>query len=201
MSNPVIGGSIRQVAVQIPQVFHRIEVNSLQSSFDTRFDHFVNIILPQCKTPSMAHCLIYVPSYFDFIRIRNYFKKETMSYVQICEYTKDAKIARARDMFFHSSAHFLVYSERAHFFRRARVKGIRHLVMYQPPSWPNFYPEMINFMQEANQNRRDGGANSMTVTVLYTKYDMMQISAIVGSETAGKMITSEKSTHMFMTGD
>ena len=45
-------------------------------------------MLPQFKGPSMAHCLIYIPSYFDYVRIRNYFKKETMNFVQICEYTK-----------------------------------------------------------------------------------------------------------------
>lgn len=102
-------------------------------------------------------------------------------------------------MFFHSGAHYLIYSERAHFFRRTRIKGIRHLIFYQPPTWPNFYSEMINLMQEAYQNPRDGCAGSMTVTVLYTKYDMMQISSIIGSERASKLATSEKTTHMFMT--
>lgn len=86
--NPIASGSMRHVAVPIAQVFHRIDVSSIQSSFDQRFNHFVNIILPQCKGPLMAHCLIYVPSYFDYVRIRNYFKKENLSFVQICEYTK-----------------------------------------------------------------------------------------------------------------
>lgn len=200
--NPIAVGSIRNVFVQIPQVFHRIDVSSLESSFDKRFNHFVTTILPQYRqTSTMAHCLVYVPSYFDYVRIRNHFKKETVNFVQICEYTKDEKIARARDMFFHSSAHFMLYSERAHFFRRTRIKGVRHIIFYQPPNFPRFYPEMINQMQEANQNKRDGGANSMTVTVLYSKYDVVQVAEIVGSEKAGKMIKSDKVTHMFMTGD
>lgn len=95
----------------------------------------------------------------------------------------------------------MLYTERAHFFRRARVKGIRHLIMYQPPTFPHFYPEMINLMQETNQNPRTGNESSMTVTVLYTKYDMLQIASIVGSERAEKMASSEKATHMFMTED
>ena len=104
-------------------------------------------------------------------------------------------------MFFHSGARFMLYSERAHFFRRTRLKGIRHLIMYQPPTWPNFYPEIINLMQEANQNPRDENNFLKTVTILYTKYDMLQVSAIVGSEQAAMMSSSDKSTHMFMTGD
>ncbi|XP_055322541.1 U3 small nucleolar RNA-associated protein 25 homolog [Sitodiplosis mosellana] len=199
--NPIENGSIKHVAVPIPQMFHRIDVSSIQSSFDQRFEYFINNILPQFKAASKAHCLIFIPSYFDFVRIRNYFKKETMNFTQICEYTKDGKIDRARSMFFHSGAHFMLYSERAHFFRRTRIKGIRHLIMYQPPTWPHFYSEMINLMQEANQNARDGIENSMSVTVLYTKYDMLQIASIVGSAQANEIAQSSKSTHVFMTGE
>lgn len=104
-------------------------------------------------------------------------------------------------MFFHSGAHFMLYSERAHFFRRTRLKGIRHLIMYQPPTWPHFYAEMLNLMQDANQNPRDGINNTMSVTVLYTKYDMLQVASIVGTKQASEMAQSTKSTHIFMTGE
>ncbi|XP_063705619.1 U3 small nucleolar RNA-associated protein 25 homolog [Culicoides brevitarsis] len=196
--NPVDVGSIRHVAVNVPQIFQRIEVSSLDQSFDERFNYFTKTVLPQFKTPTMAHCLVYVPSYFDYIRIRNYFKKEEVSFVQISEYSKDEKVARARDMFFHSSAHFLLYSERAHFFKRTRLKGIRNIIMYAPPAWPHFYAEILNLMHENYQNSRDGCENSMSVTLLYTKYDLMQVSAIVGTERATKMAKVGKTTHMFM---
>lgn len=138
----------------------------------------------------MNHTIIFIPSYFDFVKLRNYFKKEEYSFVQICEYTKDAKVARARDMFFHSDAHFLLYSERFHFFHRIRVKGIRHVIFYAPPTFPGFYSEMCNLMQEGNQNPRAGSESNMTVTILYCKYDIMTLSAIVGNERANKMFRS-----------
>lgn len=201
-ANPIMHGSIRHVLLPLPQIFHRIEVKSIETSFDTRFQYFVNTILPQFKSATMAHCMIYVPSYFDYIRIRNYLKKEETNFTQICEYTKENKISRARTLFYHGGAHFMLYSERAHFFRRTRVKGIRHIIMYQPPVWSHFYPEMINFMHETNQNPRDVIVrNSMTVTVLYTKYDLLQMSAIVGSENVAKMVQTKKHTHMFKNED
>lgn len=95
----------------------------------------------------------------------------------------------------------MLYSERAHFFRRTRIKGIRHLIMYQPPTWPHFYAEMINLMQDANQNARDGIESSMSVTVLYTKYDMLQIASIVGTTQANEIAQSSKSSNVFMTGE
>lgn len=71
--------------------------------------------------------------------------------------------------------------------------------MYQPPNWSNFYPEMINLMQEINQNPNDNVVtNSMTVTALYTKYDLLQLQAIVGTEQTGKLMQANKQTHMFM---
>lgn len=199
--NPISPGSICQVAVQIPQVFHRFDTSSHSQALEYRMEFFTTMILPQYKDRIMNHTLIFIPSYFDFVKLRNYFKKEEYSFVQICEYSKDAKVARARDMFFHSDAHFLLYSERFHFFRRIRVKGIRHIIFYAPPIFPQFYVEMCNLMQEANQNPRSGSGSNMTITILYCKYDIMQLSAIVGAERANKMFGSEKSIHMLMTGE
>ncbi|XP_053681546.1 U3 small nucleolar RNA-associated protein 25 homolog [Sabethes cyaneus] len=200
VANPVKGGSIRHVVVQVPQTFHRIEVKSLEQSFDAKFLHFTSVLLPQLRSITMARCLLYVPSYFDYVRLRNYFKKEELSFVQICEYSKDAKIARARDMFFHGSSHFMLYSERSHFFRRPRIKGIRHLVFYQLPTYPSFYAEMINLMANDYQNRKDGiDASSMTVTVLYTKYDLLRLASVIGTDQASKLAASAKAAHTFTT--
>ncbi|XP_076657128.1 U3 small nucleolar RNA-associated protein 25 homolog [Halictus rubicundus] len=199
--NPIALGSICQVVVQVPQVFHRFEATSHFQALEQRMEFFTTKILPQYKDRIMNHTLIFFPSYFDYVKLRNYFKKEEYSFVQICEYSKDSKIARARDMFYHSDGHFLLYSERFHFFRRIRVKGIRHIIFYAPPTFPGFYSEMCNLMQEFNQNPRAGSDSNMTVTVLYCKYDIMQLSAIVGTERAHKMLGSEKSVHMLVTGE
>ncbi|XP_049539639.1 U3 small nucleolar RNA-associated protein 25 homolog [Anopheles darlingi] len=198
--NRVTHGSIRHVVVRVPQSFQRIEVTSLEGQSNARFSHFVSVILPQARSLTMARCLIYVPSYFDFVRLRNYFKKEELSFTQICEYTTDAKIARARDMFYHGSKHFLLYSERSHFFRRHRIKGIRHLIMYAPPVYPHFYPEMINLMANEFQNLKDGvDATAMTATVLFTKYDSLYLSAILGTDRARTILQAPKSVHRLTT--
>ena len=75
-------------------------------------------ILPQLSDSSKAQTIIFIPSYFDFVRIRNHLRKEDVSSVQICEYSSTAKVARARDLFYHGKKHFLLYTERFHFYRR-----------------------------------------------------------------------------------
>lgn len=173
VKNPPIFGDVRHVTSQLPQVnylivlkaelfdadviimlnislsqiFHRIECSTLDESEDTRLEYFVSNVLPNFREKLMSHTLIFVPSYFDFVRLRNYFKREQIGFVQICEYTKDPKIARARDMFFNHQSDFLLYTERAHFFRRFRLKGIGHLIFYQLPSNPHFYSEMCNLVR------------------------------------------------------
>lgn len=197
--NPIEIGTVSQVLVQIPQVFQKFIVNDHVKAIDERFNFFTTKILPQYKDTIMSNTLIYVPSYFDFVKLRNYFRNEDLNFKQICEYSKPGKVAKARDMFYHNEAHFLMYTERFHFFYRIRVKGIRHLIFYAPPSIPHFYSELCNFMQEANQNPKSGFSSNMTVTIIYCKYDMLPLSAIVGSERATKMIRSEKTDHMVMT--
>lgn len=61
---------------------------SVVQTADGRFDFFIKKILPQYKDSVTSHVLIYVPSYFDYVRLRNYFKREGLGFVQICEYSK-----------------------------------------------------------------------------------------------------------------
>lgn len=192
-------GSICQVFNQLPHVFQKFSSDNIALSMEARFTFFVNKIVQQQREPLMKQTLIYVSNYFEFVKIRNYFKREDISFVQVCEYSKEGKVARARDMFFHGDAHFLLYTERFHFFNRVKVKGIRHLIFYQPPTFPHFYYEMCNLMQEANMNPKIGSNSNMTVTVLYSKYDHNQLSEIVGTERALKMIQSERNVHMLVT--
>lgn len=42
-------------------------------------------ILPEFKGSLMGHTAIFVPSYFDFVRLRNYFKREAIECAQISE--------------------------------------------------------------------------------------------------------------------
>lgn len=91
ISNPVDFGSIGQVVVQIPHVFHKFEAPNAQDAIEARFDFFIKKILTLQRDSLMKQTVIFVSSYFDFVRLRNYFKKEELSFVQICEYSKVSK--------------------------------------------------------------------------------------------------------------
>lgn len=195
VANALEPGSIREVTIKVPQVFYRFDASDLCQAVDSRLDFFLKEILPRYTDPIYNHTLIYVPCYFDFVYLRNRMMKEKMSFTMISEYTEDRKVARARDMFFHSDAHFLLYTERWHFWRRTRIKGIRHLIFYQLPTYPHFYSEMCNLMDNLYQNPRAGTEFNMSVTIIYNKFDAIMLAQIVGQDRAAKMIESESKVH------
>lgn len=191
-------GTLARVHIQVPQMFHRFFSSSAADCPDARFEHFVSKVLVHLKDVSlMKGTLIFVPSYFDFVRLRNHFKREDIPFNQICEYSKGGKVARARDMFFHGQRQFLLYTERAHFYHRYFIKGVRHVIFYELPVYPHFYSEVCNFLGGAN---KDKGAKKESVTVLWSQYDCLQLAAVAGYQRTMQMKESNRNTYMFVTG-
>lgn len=78
------------------------------------------------------------------------------------EYADDADVARARSEFFTGHAPLLLLTERFHYFRRLRIRGIRHVLFYGPPANAHFYAEMLNLLEEASAG---GAAHPVSSTV------------------------------------
>ncbi|NXC96136.1 DIEXF factor, partial [Certhia familiaris] len=195
--NVPLTGSISHVVIQLPHVFRRLEADSVTSVIDARFQFFIDKVLPEYRDAIMSHTLIYVPSYFDYVRLRNYFKKEDLNFTHICEYTKKAAVCRARRFFLKGEKQFLLFTERFHFYKRYTIKGIRNLIFYELPTYSHFYSEICNMLKA-----KDNGADATwTCTVLYSKYDAQKLAAVVGIDRTAQMLQSKKNVHLFVTGE
>ncbi|KAF0044661.1 hypothetical protein F2P81_003819 [Scophthalmus maximus] len=188
-------GSICQVLVQLPHVFQMFSSDSFMDH-DDRFQAFVDKVLPQYRDSIMSHTLIYIPSYFDYVRLRNYMKKEEMNFASICEYSSKSEVSRARHFFQKGETQFVLFTERFHFYKRYTIKGIRNLIFYGLPSFPHFYSEVCNMLSAGVQ----GEEASWTCTALYSRYDAHKLAAISGAQRAGQMLHSNKTVHLFITG-
>ncbi|XP_016366406.1 digestive organ expansion factor-like [Sinocyclocheilus rhinocerous] len=191
-------GSICQVLVQLPHVFQMFQSDSFMDQ-DARFQFFVEKILPQYRDSVMSHTFIYVPSYFDFVRLRNYLKKEDISFASVSEYSQRSEVSRARHFFQKGEKQFMLFSERFHFYKRYTIKGIHNLIFYGLPMYPHFYSEVCNMLQAGV--REGGGSVSFTCTALYSRYDMHRLAAITGADRAAQMLQSKKTVHLFITGE
>ncbi|KAF9957861.1 rRNA-binding ribosome biosynthesis protein utp25 [Mortierella alpina] len=195
-------GSIVDVVPLVQQNFNRIETRTLAQADENRFQYFINQTLPQLRRSAVTqtHTMIYVPSYFDFVRLRNYFTENKYSFAAICEYTSNANVSRARSSFFHGEVSFLLYTERFHFFRRYNIRGTFHLAFYGLPEHPQFYPEMLNLLALPSGNEKSRSKHAaatgledraMSCTALFTKYDLLKLQRIVGTERANSMCKQE----------
>mmetsp|Transcript_15857 Transcript_15857/g.25109 ORF Transcript_15857/g.25109 Transcript_15857/m.25109 type:complete len:234 (+) Transcript_15857:93-794(+) len=181
-------GAISRVVPPVRQIFQRIECESLTDSYDKRFEYFTQDILPRItnRFGEEGRCLIMIPSYFDFVKIRNYLKKNRHSFANCCEYTQVREQSRARQLFYHGEVQYLLTTERFTFYKRLKLRGARHILFYAPPENPAFYHEAVNLLNPTSSGASAWGDN--VCVTLFTKYDALRIVRLVGETRAQRLI-------------
>ena len=193
-----LNGSIRSIST-FHQLFQRISV----SDPSLRFNYFIEHILPRFDTSTYDHTLIYLSSYFDFVRLKNYMRTEKhkqFNYLILSEYSTKKQILLVRNIFYHRQVRFLLMTERFHFYHRYRIKGVRHLLFYDLPSYGQFYPEIVHFLtlpHGIDKKKTIETDQSSTCTALYAKEDALKLAYILGKNTVTDLLNSEKHTHLF----
>ncbi|KAK7443522.1 rRNA-binding ribosome biosynthesis protein utp25 [Stygiomarasmius scandens] len=170
-----------QVPEGIEQNFIRFECANPKDEVDKRFNYFTTQLLPSILKSAVqsSNTVIFIPSYFDFVRVHNYFRTLTgVTFTVLSEYSTNQDISRARQAFFTGNKSFLLMTERFHFYKRYKIRGIRNLVFYGPPDHPQFYTELLSYPF------LDEGVDSEDVScrVLYSRYDWFRLERIAGTE-------------------
>ena len=65
-------GVLGSIVAQVRQLFERVHVSGLESAADDRFGYFVKSVWPRIKESGAKGQLLFIPSYFDFVRVRNF---------------------------------------------------------------------------------------------------------------------------------
>lgn len=200
--NPVHDGSVQEVVVQAELVLIRV---AGMRDHDSRFQFFIKEVLPQYQANRRIGIMVYIPDYCDYVRLVKYLKEDGgVSFTGINEYIagETPKVAKIRSIFFDGKRQFLLYTERFHFYRRYRIKGVRHVIFYDLPTYPHFFSEICNLMVEGNQNPRTKKKHigSSTVSVLYQQTDLTKLVGVLGSQRASDIIKAKKSIHICVIG-
>lgn len=184
----------------VKQIFQRIPCSSKALQGDSKIQYFAKKILPQLLRLKQKHTLIFIPSYFDFVSVRNLFlAAETTSYVCVTEYARTSEISRGRARFHQGLKNIMLYTGRAHFFKRFFMKGVKHLICLGLPEHCEFYPQLMNMMFRADIRNDGDDSNDSPPSCLglYTKYDAHALERIVGTKNCERMICGEKSSFLF----
>ena len=190
------------------QLFNRFHVASLQQMSDERFAYFNAHIFPALKAnyDSSGHVMIVVPSYHDFLRLRNHFASRHYSYASLSEYTTNSNVSRHRSNFYHGRVKYLLMTERFYFYRRYLIRGVAHLLFYALPQYAWCYEELVNAMGvgvgpavasgSAGSAASGSGGGGLCVA-LYCVYDGRELERIVGTQRSLTMLSGNKSTFLF----
>ncbi|KAL4564389.1 hypothetical protein LXL04_028453 [Taraxacum kok-saghyz] len=181
-------GVLPKVLLQVRQIYERIDTESIVDADDARLDYFKKKVFPKIKDSVQGGVMIFISSYFEFVRVRNFLKSQDASMCLLGEYTKQSDISRARVWFFQGGRKIMLYTERAHFYHRYKIRGIQNLIIYSLPERKEFYPEIVNMLE---------GSNSMNCTVLFSRFDLLRLERIVGTAPAKRMVTSDKRIFTF----
>ncbi|KAI9168766.1 hypothetical protein LWI28_001628 [Acer negundo] len=181
-------GVLPKVLLQVRQIYERFNADSIANVDDARFEYFTKKVFPKIKDSIQGGIMLFISSYLEFVRIRNFLKSQSASFCLLGDYTESSDVSRARVWFFEGKRKMILYTERAHFYHRYKIRGIQNLIIYSLPDRKEFYPEIVNMLE---------GSHNMTCTVLFSCFDQLRLERIVGSAPARKMVKSEKGVFVF----
>lgn len=180
-------GVLPKVQLQVQQIYQRFGSDSVTEINDARLDYFLKKVFPKLQESTQGGIMIFISSYFDFVRIRNFMKSQDASFCMLSEYTEPSDISRARLWFFEGKKKIVLYTERMHFYHRYKIRGIKNLFFYSLPERKDFYPELLNMLE----------GDDATTTALFSRFDQLRLERIVGTANAKRMVKSEKDVFVF----
>jgi len=176
-----------QVPASVDKLFVSFDCPSPREEPDKRFNYFTTQFLLKILKSAVqsTNTVLFIPSSFDFIRVHNYFRKNSpVSFAVLSEYSSNQDISRARQGFFSGKKSFLLISERFHFYRRYKIRGIRNVIFYAPPDNAQFFSEFLSY-----PFLDDGvDASDVSCRMLYCQYDRLRMERILGSKGVKSLI-------------
>ena len=184
-------GAMIDLNIPVKQSFSRFDSGTPIIEPNNRFKYFTTAIVPSLSKLSTLGAgegkgvLIYLSTYADFVRVRNYLasssETQAVSFGSISEYTSVKDVARARSHFLSGRHAVLLYTERAHHFRRYHLKGVKKVIMYGLPENPKFYKEIVEGYLGASIAAGKLETRSANVRALFSRLDILKLERIVGT--------------------
>ena len=172
------------------QLFERVPSAGPGGASEDRFTYFTTHVWPRWRASGGRGRLLFVPSYYDYVRLRNFLHAEGMEAALASEYETKKGFTRARTLFFQGKCRVLLYTERAHFYHRFHLRGVREVFFYALPEHAAFYAEVVNLMEAPEKKPKVGvdGGSAAHVHTLFTKWDVLALQRVVGASRATRMM-------------
>ena len=180
-------------------MFSKIESSNPIHELDDQFKYFTAAILEvwqQENETNNGGILLFVPSYPDFVRLRNHLSKTDLSFSAISEYSTVRDISHAQSHFLTVKQKVLLYTERVHHFRWYKIKGVKQILMYGIPANPIFYMELADFLL-AEVGEGNIRVENAKIRAIFSKWDALKLERIVGTKRCQIMCSEAGDTFKF----
>lgn len=190
---------MNSIGLKIKQIFQRYDGGANPAiNVELRFKYFTNTVLPSLsKTLSYEDgLLIYIPSYFDYLRVKDHMKSSKFTFEAIDEYSSHSKVSRTRTLFLQGKIKVMLYTERLHHFRRYDIAGVKNVLVYGVPTNPLFYKELVQFVGKSIY-KGQADMDLSFIKILFSKWDAAALERVVGGERAPILCNSVNEMHEF----
>ena len=188
-------GVIAKVPIPVRQHFLRYDASSISASDDERFNYFTQTLYPariQSLVDREVRTILFVPSYFDYVRLRNHFFAEQRDLTAfLSEYSTEKQQRQVLGQFTDMERPFLIMTERFYYFKRYFVRLAEQLIFYSPPLHASYYPTLIGKLNADSPNT--------AVMLIYGRYDTHELVRVAGTERAKQLLERAASSFAFVT--
>lgn len=116
-------------------------LHSLEQVDDARFSLFTKQlwkgIYDEVPESEKGYTVLLVPQYFDFIKLKSFFRRRNALVVCISEYSDKRDAQKYRSSYEQKDVPVLMVTERALVFEKIRIRFCRNLIMYGLPESPD----------------------------------------------------------------
>lgn len=100
---------------------------------DAWFNYFTTWLWEKFNESLLYHTLIFASSYFDFVKLKRFFKIKNSDVSFIHEHMEDVDCVKARNRFEYERSWFLLVSEWALVFGKVDLRYVKNIIFYSLP--------------------------------------------------------------------
>ncbi|CBY41721.1 unnamed protein product, partial [Oikopleura dioica] len=180
--------ALKNVALPIPQIFRKVDGANMSEVLENRYKIFMKI-MNEISRAKITNVLVYIPNSLHFYVLREKLTESKIEHVCLTEETATGRSKTAKKMFESGERPILIFTERRHFFHRVTQRKVSRVIFFAPPSFPHYYAEVSNFIIDPSFS---------DVTVLCSRFDMLQLESILGKNEAKSLTRNKKDIVCFM---
>eukprot|EP00340_Litonotus_pictus_P011563 CAMPEP_0170536382 /NCGR_PEP_ID=MMETSP0209-20121228/102118_1 /TAXON_ID=665100 ORGANISM="Litonotus pictus, Strain P1" /NCGR_SAMPLE_ID=MMETSP0209 /ASSEMBLY_ACC=CAM_ASM_000301 /LENGTH=972 /DNA_ID=CAMNT_0010837743 /DNA_START=483 /DNA_END=3401 /DNA_ORIENTATION=- len=179
----------------------------LSEMHETKFNFFIKNLYQNLYEAFDRHTVIFCGNSFDFLRLKKHFKVNYSSVTYMSEEMEKPELQKNRFKFEIGQSKFLLYSERAHYFRKVNLRIVKNIVFYSLPEDPEIFKELTEIANPSNykekmerfriEDKNNNQENdSAVICLVQKKLEQYQLESVLGYDQVQKVMKENSNNYI-----